>query len=101
MPTNKLRVAVKKTRPDSFQWCPVREKRQQAQTEIQKSEYEEKYLNFAADGTLGQTVQGGCVISSGDIQNQPRHGPVRPAVAEPGFFGLAYLQKSLPMPVIL
>lgn len=44
-------------------------------------------------------LQWGCVIS-GDIQNLPRHGPEKSAVAEPGFFRLDYLQRFLPMPII-
>lgn len=53
--TNNLRIGVKKTRPDSCQWCPMTGKRQRAQTEKWESEYEEKFLYFAADRTLEQT----------------------------------------------
>lgn len=39
-------------------------------------------------------------MSSGDIQNLPRPGPVQLDVAEPGLFGLDDLQKLLPVSII-
>jgi len=40
------------------------------------------------DGALEQAVQGGCGVSfSGDIQDPPGQGPLRPAVGDPASAG--------------
>jgi len=35
------------------------------------------------DGALAQAAQGGCGVSSGDIQDPPGQGPVQPALGDP------------------
>ena len=40
------------------------------------------------DGALEQAAQGGCGVSfSGDIQDQPGHGPLQPTVGGPALAG--------------
>jgi len=46
--------------------------------------FEEELLLSEGDGALAQAAQGGCGVSfSGDIQDLPGRGPVRPAVGDP------------------
>jgi len=56
-----------------------------AQTEAQEilSEHEEELLYSEGDGALKQVAQGGCGVSSGDIQDLPGQAPLRPAVGDP------------------
>ena len=52
------------------------------------SEHEEELLPTEGDGALEQAAQGGCGVSfSGDIQDPPGQGPVRPAVGDPASAG--------------
>ena len=64
--------------------CPVR-----AQTEAEEApaEHEEDLLPSESDGALEQAAQGGCGVSSGDIQDLPGRGPVQPAVGDPASAG--------------
>jgi len=39
------------------------------------------------DGVLEQAAQGGCAVSSGDIQDLPGQGPLQPAVGDPALAG--------------
>ena len=65
------------------------DKGQRAQTEAQEvpSEHEEELLPCEGDGALAQAAQGGCGVSSGDIQDPPGQGPVQPAVGDPASAG--------------
>jgi len=65
------------------------DKGQWAQTEAQEvpSEHEEELLHSEGDGALAQAAQGGCRVSSGDIQDPPGQGPVQPAVGDPASAG--------------
>jgi len=65
-------------------------KMQWAQTEAEEvlSEHEEELLPSEGDGALAQAAQGGCGVSfSGDIQDPPGQGPLRPAVGDPASAG--------------
>jgi len=86
---NISRMGVRRTGPNSFQWCPVQDKGQRAQTEAEEvpSEHEEE-LPSEGDGALEQAAQGGCGVSfSGDIRDSPGRGPVQPAVGDPASAG--------------
>ena len=64
------------------------DKGQRAQTEAEEvpAEHEEELLRSEGDGALEQAAQGGCGVSfSGDIQDAPGQGPVRPAVGDPAW----------------
>ena len=52
------------------------------------SEHEGELLHFEGDGALEQIAQRGCEDSfSGDTQDPPGRGPVRPAVGDPASAG--------------
>jgi len=60
-----------------------------SQTEVEEvpPEHEEE-LHSEGDGTLEQAAQGGCGVSfSGDIQDPPGRGPVRPALGDAALAG--------------
>jgi len=60
------------------------DKGQRAQTEAKEvpAEHEEELLPSEGDGALAQAAQGGCGVSSGDIQNQPGHVLVQLALGD-------------------
>jgi len=71
--------------PDSFQWCPATG---QGATVSVPAEPEEELLPSEGDGALAQAAQGdGGVSFSGDIQDPPGQGPLRPAVGDPASVG--------------
>ena len=43
----------------------------------------EGLLHSEGDGALEQAAQGGCGVSSGDIQDPSGRGPVQPALCDP------------------
>jgi len=51
------------------------------------SEHEEELLPSEGDGALEQAAQGGCGVSSGDIQDLPGRSPVQPALGDPAWAG--------------
>jgi len=71
--------------------CAQRQnKGQWAQTEAQEvpSEDEEELLPSEGGGALEQAAQGGCGVSfSGDIQDPPGRGPLKPTVGDPALAG--------------
>jgi len=90
MRPNICRVGVRRTGPDSFQWCPATGQGQQAQTEAEEApaEDEEELLPSEGDRALAQAAQGGCGVSfSGDIQDPPGRGAVQPTVGDPASAG--------------
>jgi len=108
MPINILRVGVRRTEPDSFQWCSATGPGAMAQTEAEEvpSEREEELPHSEDDGALAQAAQGGCGVSfSGDIQDPPGRGTVQPALGDPALAeGVDWVQPpqtSLPTPTIL
>ena len=72
-----------------FNGAQWQDKGQRAQTEAQEvpSEHEKELLPSEGDGALEQAAQGGCGVSSGDIQDPPGQGPVQPAVGDPALAG--------------
>ena len=72
-----------------FSGAQGQDKGQWAQTEAQEvpSEHEEELLPSEGDGALEQTTQGGCGVSSGDIQDPPGQGPAQPTVGDPASAG--------------
>ena len=61
------------------------DKGQRAQTEAEEvpSEHEEELLPSEGDRALEQAAQGGCGVSSGDIQDPPGQGPLHPTIGDP------------------
>jgi len=73
-----------------FSGAQRQDKGQRAQTEAREApaEEEEELLSSEGDGALAQTSQGGCGVSfSGDIQDQPGHDAVQPALGDPAWAG--------------
>ena len=68
------------------QW---QDKGQWAQTEAQEvpAEHEEELLPSEGDGALEQAAQGGCGVSSGDIQDPPGQSLLQPGVGDPASAG--------------
>ena len=82
------------------------DKGQRAQTEAKEAlaEPKEELLPSEGDGALAQAAQGGCGVSfSGDIQDQPGHDAVQPALGDPAWAGgwVGDPQRALPSPAIL
>ena len=73
-----------------FSGAQRQDKGQRAQTEAYEvpSEHEEELLPSEGDGALEQAAQGGSgFFFSGDVQDLPRQGPVKPAVGDPASAG--------------
>ena len=90
MPINICRVGVKRTGPDSLQWCPATGQGATAQTGAEEApaEDEEELLPSEGDGALAQAAQGGCGVSfSGDTPAPPGRGAVQPALGDPAWAG--------------
>jgi len=73
-----------------FSGAQRQDKGQWAQTEAQEvpSEHKEELLPSEGDRALEQVAQGGCGVSSGDIQAPPGQGPVQPALGDPASAGV-------------
>ena len=81
-------MGVRRTGPDSFQWCPATGQGAQTEAEEALSEHKEELLPSEGDGALAQAAQGGCGVSfSGDIPDPPGQGPVQPALGDPASAG--------------
>jgi len=48
----------------------------------------EELFHSEGDGAIEQAAQGGCGVSSGDIQDLPGQGPLQPAIGNPASAGV-------------
>jgi len=72
-----------------FSGAQRQDKGQRAQTEAEEvpAEQVEELLHSEGEAALEQAAQGGCGVSSGDIQDPPGRGPVQPALGDPASAG--------------